>query len=439
MKKNVLRVLSLLLVLSVISAVFVGCGKKEEETPKGYEHVDFVAQTKLDMNSSSAKQEVTWGPNSHIDGDTSHFIVPKSFDSNGVVKARYLAIDTPESTGQIEEWGKAASNFTKSKLSTAAAIIIESDDDSWNFDGNGRYLVWVWYKPTEDAEYRNLNIELLQNGLAGSSKSAEGRYGETAVAAIYQASLEKLYVHSGEKDPDFPYDEAASVTIKELRTNPETYLNNRVAFEGMVTYNSDYIAYVESYDAETEMYYGIQVFYGYINALIPVLEQGATVRIVGVLGEHFGNYQVTDLKYDRMHPEDPANTTQLSAGGEIAYTEVTAEQFTGNTTIILNDQETTVPFAELAVATSLSMKNLEVKDIYTTVKETSSEKGAMTLTCKVDGITVVVRTAVLKDADGNLITQDAYEGKTIDVKGIVDCYEGTYQIKVLTADNITVH
>jgi hypothetical protein len=47
-------------------------------------------------------------------------------------------------------------------------------------------------------------------------------------------------------------------------------------------------------------------------------------------------------------------------------------------------------------------------------------------------------TAVLKDAEGNLITEDAYAGKTIDVKGIVDCYNGSYQIKVLSADDITV-
>ena len=34
---------------------------------------------------------------------------------------------------------------------------------------------------------------------------------------------------------------------------------------------------------------------------------------------------------------------------------------------------------------------------------------------------------------------DAYAGKTIDIKGIVDCYEKNYQIKVLSADDITVY
>ncbi len=438
MKKTSLRIISLLLLISIVAAAFAACGEKEE-TPTGPVHVDYVEQTKLDMSSSTSKQEVQWGPNSHIDGDTSHFIVPKSFDSTGVVKARYLAIDTPESTGQIEEWGKAASRFTKEKLSSAVSIVIESDDDSWNFDGNGRYLVWVWYKPSEGAEYRNLNIELLQNGLGASSSASEGRYGSTAVAAINQATIEKLYMFSNEKDPEYPYGEATSITLKELRTNVAEYNGKKVSVEGIITYNSDYTAFIESFDAETGMYYGMQVFYGYNSQLITVLAQGSMVRVVGVVSEFYGTYQISGLSYNRMKPDDPANTAQLSTGNEIAYAEVSAEEFTGDKTISVGDKEVTLPYAELAVATSLSMKNLEVVDIYTTTNPSASEVGAMTLTCKVNGITIAVRTAVLKDADGNLITESAYAGKTIDVQGIVDCYNGSYQIKVMSANDITIH
>ena len=439
MKKNRLRIISFLLVISIVAAAFAACGENEPVQEPSAVHVDYVADTKLDMSGSTVKFEVTWGATSHIDGDTSHFVVPKSFDASGVVKARYLGIDTPESTGQIEEWGKAASRFTKEKLSTAASIMIESDSDKWNFDGNGRYLVWVWYKPTEDAEYRNLNLELVQNGLAASSSASEGRYGSVLVAAIHQATQEKLYMFSNEKDPDFPYGEATSVTLKELRTNVANYNGMKVSVEGIITYNSDYTAFIESYDAESDMYFGMQVFYGYNSQLITVLEQGSMVRVVGVVSEFYGTYQISGLSYNRMKPKDPANTAQLSTGNEIAYTEVSAADYTGNKTIFIGEEEKTLPFAELAVATSLSMKNLEVVDIYTTTNPSASEQGAMTLTCKVDGMTVVVRTAVLKDADGNLITESAYEGKTIDVQGIVDCYNGSYQIKVMSASDINVH
>jgi DNA/RNA endonuclease YhcR with UshA esterase domain len=38
-----------------------------------------------------------------------------------------------------------------------------------------------------------------------------------------------------------------------------------------------------------------------------------------------------------------------------------------------------------------------------------------------------------------VITQDAYLGKTVDIRGVVDYFEGEYQIKVFSARNITVH
>jgi DNA/RNA endonuclease YhcR with UshA esterase domain len=90
------------------------------------------------------------------------------------------------------------------------------------------------------------------------------------------------------------------------------------------------------------------------------------------------------------------------------------------------------------MSTSVEMKGLKVVDIYTTKNEESASKGAMTLTCKVGDETVCVRTTVLLDDNGKLITEKAYAGKTIDVKGIIDYYDGTYQIKVFSADNITV-
>ena len=78
------------------------------------EFVDYVDQLTLDMNSSTAKLEVT--VKLFVDGDTTHFHVPQEISADGILKARYIAVNTPESTGQIEEWGKKASNFTREKL-----------------------------------------------------------------------------------------------------------------------------------------------------------------------------------------------------------------------------------------------------------------------------------------------------------------------------------
>lgn len=72
-----------------------------------------------------------------IDGDTAHFKV------NGqVYKTRFLYIDTPESTNQIEPFGKEASAFTCHFLKSGT-ITLETDGNSV-FDKYDRLLAWVW-------------------------------------------------------------------------------------------------------------------------------------------------------------------------------------------------------------------------------------------------------------------------------------------------------
>ena len=107
------------------------------------ETVDYAGSIQLDMDSETAKLEVN--VKAFIDGDTTHFFVPEDVMPGGILKGRYLAVNTPESTGKIEVWGKKASSFTRSKLEGADSIIIESDTATWNADSTGgRYMVWVW-------------------------------------------------------------------------------------------------------------------------------------------------------------------------------------------------------------------------------------------------------------------------------------------------------
>lgn len=434
--------------------VFAACGGKQEpqnaevtgaagitETAEA-SYVDYAGQLKLDMNSETAKQEVT--VKSYVDGDTTHFYVPESVVAGGVLKARYIAINTPESTGKIEEWGKKASNFTKDTLSKAVSIILESDSAEWNVDSTGgRYLVWVWYKTAEDAEYRNLNVEILQNGLAIASSSANNRYGSTAVAALSNAKACKLNLYSGQKDPDFFYGDALELDLKELRTHLEEYNGSKVAFEGVITKNGSNSVYVEEYDEETNQYYGIMVYYGFglSGEGLDILSVGNRARIVGSVQyyENGGTYQISGLTYRQMKPDDPGNIRKLGEGYAAAYTEITADELLhGKVTIATEEQSVEYDYAFLALDTTVSMKKLKVTDVYTTTKEDSSSFGAMTLTCESEGTVVTVRTEVLYDGERNVITSDAYLGKTIDVKGIVAIYNGSYQIKVMTAEDITV-
>lgn len=443
------RVLSLLLALIIVILCLSSCtpgegGSTTTSSAGGttqIEKKDYVSELKLNMNSETKKQVAT--VKTYVDGDTTHFHVPEDVIEGGVLKARYLAINTPESTGKIEEYGKKASEFTRAKLSSAVSIIVESDDDKWNRDStDSRYLVWVWYKESEDGEYRNLNLEILQNGLAVASSTGNNRYGSVCLSALAQARAEKLNVYSGEKDPDFYYGDAVELTLRELRLNVSDYTNTKVAFEGVITRNDGRSVYIEDYDSDSGLYFGMTVYYGFglSGAGLSIISVGNRARIVGTVQyyEAGDSYQVSGLTYRQMKPDDPNNIKKISDGHKPAFALVSAEKFASGM-VTLEDGGKEYHFAELSLYTSVSMEDLTVKSIYTTSSDDSSSKGAMTITCEKDGVTVTVRTAVLIGKDGKLVTAERYEGKNISVRGIVDHYDGEYQIKVLSVDDITIN
>lgn len=467
--KKFIKLLSLFLLICTIVSVLGACELFPPKQTTGNtgesEWVDYASQLKLDMDTPTLKWEVT--VKMHIDGDTTHFYINQSGNINGisktpgidgVLKARYLGINTPESTGKIEPWGKKASNFTKSKLESADSIIIESDDENWNVDSTGeRFLVWVWYRPAGEADYRNLNLEILQEGLAVSSKSGRYVYAEFCEKAIAQAGEHRihLYAPANIKDPDFPYGDAQFMTLKELKVNIDQYIGARVAFEGVIVKDSGGSVYIESYNEEDDMYYGISAYYqtsGLDGWGLELLKIGNKVRFAGVVGEFNGSYQITDLKYDIFNTNNSKNMNLISEGNSAAYQEVNYLHFDPqsnqgsvrvDTTVDGEEVIKEIPFMFLAQDASVSMKNLYVKSAYTTQKGDS--KGAISLYCTVNGVEIQVRTIVLRDENGDLITQDKFVGKTIDVKGTIDYYlpegqtVGTYQIQVFSIDDVTFH
>ena len=438
MNKGIVKILSLLLVICLLA----GCTPAEGPTePAAPQVVDYAASVKLDSSNGCKQEEVT--VKQFIDGDTVHFHSKEM--PNGVLKARFLAVNTPESTGKIEEFGKTAAAFTKEKLAAATSIVIESDTSKWDADSTGdRYLVWIWYKTADMTDYRNLNIELLQNGLAIASSSANNRYGAICQAAIDQAKTQKLNVHSGQKDPNFFYGMATEMDLKELRTNIASYNGSKVAVTGVITMHYNNGFYIESQDPETGLYYGMYAYYGFNFNGMQLIKVGSEVRIAGSVSEYQGTYQISGMTYSDFIPQDD-DVKMLSSGNEPAFVLTDAATFAnGMVDVEIVDSETeevttkAFKYAELVQGTSVEMKNLYVKSIYTTHNGGSND-GAMTLTCEVNGVTIDVRTIVLTDDNGNIITADAYRGKTIDVKGIVDCYDGSYQIKVMDDNYITVH
>lgn len=458
MKRSIRNISALLALIILSSALLAGCSFSEGATGDGttsadqgdngyndgpIEEKDHASLVELDWNSETVKANVT--VKNYVDGDTTHFHVSTDVSENGVLKARYIAINTPESTGKVEAYGQKASNFTEEKLSGASSIVVESDDGVWNLDSTGdRHLVWVWYRNSETENYRNLNIEILQNGLAIASSSANNRYGTVCMDAINQARALKLNVYSGQNDPDMYYGDAIPLTIKEIRCNLEAYKDKKVAFEGVITLNYNNGVYIEEYDPETELYYGMYVYYGYAlsGEGLDILSVGNRSRIVGTLQyyETGGTYQVSGLTYRSMKPDDPGNIKKISDGNSPAYVETDPERFVFESLSITdadgNVKEMTV--SELMMNASVSMNGLRVNNVYVTDDKSSSSYGAMTLYCQYGGVGLSVRTVPFYDSDNKLVGPEAYEGKTINIKGVVDYFNGTYQVKVFSQDQITV-
>ena len=450
--------------LLVVPVLCAGCGESEKDNDK-IELIDYVSSLTLDMTSNTKKQEVE--VKLYIDGDTTHFdpINPTAEDreqfdkTQGYIKARYIAIDTPESTGAIEEWGKKASNFTHDKLASARKIIVESDTDKWDIDSTGeRYVLWVWYLPEGATEYRNLNLEILQEGLARGSSTANNRYGEKANLALMQAQRAKLYVFSGEKDPDFYYGSAIPLSLKQLRCYASEYNTKKVVVTGTVVAQFNNSVYIEEYDVETGMYFGMPVFYGYTSGkLLEILSYGNRVKVVGTLSAFQGSYQISGVApYDPFDPDHEDNCQIIEKDKSPAYVETEAKEIvSGNLDMRfikeVPDSEPVVDtvkieYGEAVTSTTVMVKDLKVTKAYTT-NNGGKNDGAISLTCQApDGTVITVRTEVLKE-NGVIVTQDRYVGKTITVKGLIERYVPNadkpdnyqYQIKCYQVEQIIIH
>ena len=425
MKKSKFGLLPLLLLFMAAAFVLVSCGETDEEAA-GWNYVrdpalpDYATKAALDTNGLDSDFDQTGRGKvtveQFIDGDTVHFW---NNSHTEVIKVRFIAIDTPESTGKVEPWGKPASIYTKTKLGNAEEIVLESDTDGKAVldSTGGRYLAWVWYREKGSDVWRNLNIEILSDGLALGKSATANKYGVVAFEAVSSARGEKLNMYSGKQDPLFFYGETVELSIKSLSMNKETYSGIKVRFEGVVTKQSGEGIYMESFDEDTQQSYGVYVYGGYASLAPRFLVPGYRLLVTGTAdnNENFG-FQVSGLSFSLIDPTDN-DTKILEKNVEVKPTEITADE------LLTNDS---------LESTYVSMKGLTVKGVYTTDNPSSSSNGAMTLTCEsADGKTVTVRTAVLT-LDGELVTEEYFEGTSFNVVGIVDYYEGKPQIKLFT-------
>lgn len=296
-------------------------------------------KTLMDFNRDGVERMLTntdYAPNdaddvftNYVDGDTTQFT---SYNGNYTVKVRYLGVDTPESTSEVEEWGRSASLFNKSILKKAKYVIIQSAGSAKtgkkapaDLDGYQRSLAYVWYSnednPTKES-FRNLNLELVYNGFSGFNAPSDDMKEDfyDAFSDAYTIAQEyKKNRFSNEKDPNYDYNPAQVLPLDMLydetyyvdHFDPNTNENlgnyssfcddkTWYSFDGYVTRVVGGSAfYIQNKIGDN--YYGLYVFT--LRTYEPV-QVGNWLRVTGVLDYYSGMYELKGVSYSFFNHED---------------------------------------------------------------------------------------------------------------------------------------
>ena len=246
------KIFSLILILSLLCCCLVAC---KEPISDNTEHYDKITKKLKLSREYEGKSFVDDGigkatVDAFTDGDTTRF----SLEDGTVVIIRYYQIDTPESTGAVEPWGLAASNFVRQQL-TDADIILEATGDTPETDSYGvRYLGYVWYKSSSEKDYKCLNLEMVENGFSenkGIYTSAYPYYQYFNEAEVFAKKV-KTRIHSDLDDPLYSKD-PIDITIKEFWQNTEAYYNRDSKAGSKVRFTA-YLSSVKKADSGTHTF-----------------------------------------------------------------------------------------------------------------------------------------------------------------------------------------
>ena len=293
--------------------------------------VDYAATTKLNLDYvghvflTEGIGKVTL--NETVDGDTVHFY---ECDASGAatktkIAARFLCIDTPESTGKIEPWGHPASVYTSELVTSAKTLVLSSILTYYSHaaiaDSTGsRFLSYVWISDTANAAYadlRLLNLMIVMEGFSTTKSATDSIYYQAFYDADQQAQCQDQHIWGSKPDPSFIYSDAVGSNLYEinegLKYNNETGVydqydwtdatHNKVSFACTVSMTVDGNAYV--YDDATvdgeAVRFGLYIFAGYRN-ISPLTHVGWKLVVVGWITSFNGNLQATGVSYSALYP-----------------------------------------------------------------------------------------------------------------------------------------
>lgn len=299
----------------------------------------------------------------YVDGDTTQFT---SYNGLYTVKVRYLGVDTPESTSEIEEWGKSASLFNQSRLKNAKHVIVQSAASAMgvadgstvlpryapaDIDTYQRSLAYVWYtdveNPTKD-DFRNLNLELVYEGYSLFSgamaemcpRDENGDYLDTSFydAFINAADIAQAYhkgMYSGETDENYYYGDPIDISLADIydtdwyTQHEDGYYSmycdekTRYTFEGVVSRKVGNAFYIQDTYDETDPENSTYGLYVFTNQYYSPIQVGNRVRISGCLSYYGGAYELTGLSYSFFNPRPGDIEQVLDDNGNPVVEEIT--------------------------------------------------------------------------------------------------------------------
>ena len=334
--------------LVVSTLGLTSCNKDDGDTFVDYVHTDTTVRLRLDYKDANGKNRDFFKDGisevelvTAIDGDTAHFRMVDNSDSS-LIKSRFYGIDTPESTGQVENWGATASNFTKTKLKEAKTIVVTSTSlneyKAPSADSTGtRYLSMIWVSDYEDAVYTDLvllNLWIVQEGLSYVKNVNEfPEFSEVFYAAEAQARNLKMNLHSGKKEEGFNDGDYITTSLLDLKNaivetlkdpSVENPFNNvRVRVRGTVAGYANNILYLQypflNEDTGVIEYAGINIFTGMASIPSKYTRVNTFIELCALAqdSENFG-FQLTGVyDFPRIPSDDPNSTQVIYSPSEI--------------------------------------------------------------------------------------------------------------------------
>ena len=321
----------LLLTALVLACCFAAVSCDKETVADNTKYYDAVTKKLTLTKSFEGKSFMNDGigvatVDAYTDGDTTRF---RAGDDTVII--RYYCIDTPESTGGVEKWGKAASVFVKDRLSKATQIVLESSTGSRpTHDSYGtRYLGYVWYKTADYDEFKLLNLEIIENGFSENkalNTSAYPYYSYMDEANKFARSI-KLRLYSDLEDPLYSTD-PVEMTIKDFWENTEEYYNADADAGSKIVMT----AYLESltisdkgtytfvagqYDQETGQVYRINVYCGYASSSASGMKIGQLYKLIGTVQKYGRDFQISGIVYNSLFGGNPDSANSGYEGSRV--------------------------------------------------------------------------------------------------------------------------